>query len=140
VHRDHHVSEWPSFAWPERWRRMFDLEGEHELLRVEEFQEGDTLVVRAEIPGIDPEKNVQVTVDDRVVRIHARREEKAEHKGKRDYRSEFRYGEFERDVRLPEGASGADVKASYHDGILEVRIPCPAPKASEPVEVPVSRN
>lgn len=94
VHRDNHVIEWPTVAWTDRLRRLFEFDGDQEWLRVEEFHDGDTLVVRAELPDIDPEKDVEVTTGDGVVKIHARREQKAEKKEKRGYRSEFRYGEF----------------------------------------------
>jgi len=139
VSRDKHVVEWPTFAWPDRWRRLFDLEGEEAWLRTEEFHDGDTLVVRAELPGIDPEKDVAVTVSDGVVRIQAHRDEKAEHKTKRGYRSEFRYGEFAREIVLPKGAAGDDVKATYSDGILEVRVPCPEKTEAAPHKIPVTQ-
>jgi HSP20 family protein len=68
---------------------------------VEEFHDGDTLVVRAELPDIDPDKDVEVTTTDGVVRIHAHREQKSDHQEKRGYRSEFRYGDYKRDIALP---------------------------------------
>jgi len=139
VSRDKHVVEWPTFAWPDRWRRLFDLEGDEGWLRTEEFHDGDTLVVRAEMPGINPEKDVEITVGDGVVRIEARREEKAEHKTKRGYRSEFRYGEFAREIVLPKGSVGDDVKATYSDGILEVRVPCPEKAQVQPHKIPVTQ-
>ena len=119
-------------TWPELWRRMFDrfdadLGG---WLRVEEFTDADTLVVRAELAGIDPDKDVEVTVTDGMLHIRAERTEKKEYTSKKGYRSEMRYGTFERDVLLPEGATAEDVSASYADGILEVRVP--VPKATKP--------
>ena len=134
VHRDTHV-EWS----PIPWRRLFDFDGDQSWLRLEEFHDGDTLVVRAELPDIDPEKDVEITTSDGVVRISAHREQKAEHKGKRDYRSELRYGEFERDIALPQGAVADDVKATYSDGMLEVRIPCPE-RAPSTTKVPITRT
>ena len=50
---------------------MFEFDDGQEWLRVEEFHDGDTLVVRAELPDIDPDKDVEVTTADGVVRIHA---------------------------------------------------------------------
>lgn len=136
---DNHVIEWPPVSW-QRWRRLFEVEGGHEWLRVEEFHDGDTLVVRAELPDIDPDKDVEVTTTDGVVRIHAHREQKADHKEKRGYRSEFRYGEFERDIALPHGAEAGDVKATYSNGVLEVRIPCPEKSEPTAAKVPVTRT
>ena len=114
---------------PDIWRRMFenDLEGGG-WLRVEEFRDGDEFVVRSELPGVDPERDVELTVTDGVLRISARREERTEHKEKDAYRSEFRYGTFVRSVVLPRGVDEDDIKASYKDGILEIRIPSGAAK------------
>ena len=141
IHRDRQLLDWPAIAWPERWRQMLDADGLlGSWLRVEEFEEGDTLVVRAEIPDIDPDKDVEVTTADGMVHIHAHREEKSEHKDKKGYRSEFRYGDFDRQIALPDGASPADVTARYADGILEVRTPCPAAPEQEPTRITVSHT
>jgi len=134
VHRDTPGADWPHIPW--RWLFEFD---DDQWLRVEEFHDGDTLVVRAELPDIDPDKDVEVAASDGIVRIHAHREERAEHKDKRGYRSEFRYGKFERDIALPRGAVAEDVKATYTDGILEVRIPCPEKSQPTATKVPVAK-
>lgn len=94
-------------------------------IRVEEFVDGKTLVVRAELPGVDPGKDVEVTVTDGILKIRAERQEKEEHKDKDRFRSEFRYGSFSRSIPLPEGVKEEDIKASYADGVLEVRTPLP---------------
>jgi HSP20 family protein len=92
-------------------------------LRVEETTDGDDFVVRAELPGIDPEKDVDLTIVDGVLRIAARREERNEQKNRDAVRSEFRYGTFIRNIVLPRGVDEDSIKASYKDGILTVRIP-----------------
>ncbi len=129
-------------VWPERWRRMFDhfdadLGG---WLRVEEFTDAGTLVVRAELAGIDPDKDVEVTVTGGMLHIRAERTEKTQDTSKDGYRSEFRYGTFERDVLLPEGVTAGDVAASYTDGILEVRVPMPEPAKPEATKVAVTHG
>ena len=95
------------------------------LLRVDEFQEDGMHVIKAELPGIDPEHDVEVTVDNGVLHIAAehRQEEKVD--GKDYFRRELRYGSFRRDLPLPEGVTDADVKATYKDGMLEIRVPLP---------------
>lgn len=95
-------------------------------IKVEQYQDGDTLVVRAEVPGIDPDNDVDVSVSAGMLHIKVEREEKSEHKDKAGYRSEFRYGSFLRSVALPAGAKDEDITASYKDGVLEVRAPAPA--------------
>jgi HSP20 family protein len=137
VHRGRYLVDWPSVVWRDPWRRWLDFEGGDGWLRTEEYEEGDTLVVRAELPGVDPDKDVEVTVADGVVRIHAHREQEAEQKGKHGYRSEFRYGEFVREVLLPEGSVAEEVKASYSNGILEVRIPHHEKSKVEAIKVQV---
>ncbi len=88
------------------------------LMRLEDEMEGGHYVVRAEIPGIDPAKDVDITVRDGRLTITAERTEKKESKG----RSEFRYGSFVRSVTLPAGANEDDIKATYDNGILTVSI------------------
>ena len=130
--------EW---TWPERWRRMFDLDADlGGWLRVEEFQDGDTRVVRAELPEIDPDKDVEVTVSDGMLHIRAHRTARSEHKDKDGYRSEFRYGSFERDVLLPSGVEETAVAASYKDGVLEIRVPMPPAPKETGTKVTVTRS
>jgi HSP20 family protein len=87
--------------------------------------DNDQVVVRAELPGLDPEKDIEVTVHDDVLTIRAERRETAEDRTGRGYHSEFRYGRFVRQVRLPRDTSTEVISASYRDGILEVRLPAP---------------
>lgn len=105
--------------------RLFEGEMGTSAIRVEEMVDGNTLVVRAELPGIDPEKDADVTVTDGVLSIKAERQEKKEQKDKDGYRSEFRYGSFVRRIPLPSGVQQGDITASYKDGVLEVRAPLP---------------
>lgn len=119
--------------------RIFDRGWLHdEIIRVDEFQEDGTLVVKAELPGIDPEKDVELTVSDDLLHIQAERreEEKIEEKGY--VRRELRYGSFTRTLPLPKGVSEADIQASYKDGILEIRVPAPAPEPAK--KVPITKS
>jgi HSP20 family protein len=129
--------------WPEWFHRpapWWPFEGE-DMLRVDEVQEGDTLVVRAEMGGIDPDKDVEITVEDGMLHLRAERRQEEEKEGKSWRRRELRYGSFTRDIPLPEGASEKDVKATYKDGILEVRVPMPAAETKkEARRVPVTQG
>jgi len=89
--------------------------------RVEEVARDNDYVIRAELPGLDPERDIEVTVDGRTVTIHAERRQ--EDSG--PYRSEFRYGSLTRSVRLPARVDAGDVTARYEKGVLEVSIPVP---------------
>lgn len=127
--------------WPERWRRWLDFDAEAEgWMRVEEIRVDGTLVVRAELPGVDPDKDVDVSVSDGVLHISAKREKRDEKKSKGNYRSEFRYGEFSRDLTLPAGVDPGAVAATYKDGILEVRVPWSDDTEAKLTKVPISQS
>jgi HSP20 family protein len=137
------LNKWTPSDFLEPIRRVLD--GDLTMstsIRVEQFMDGNSLVVRAEVPGIDPEKDVDVSVADGMLHIKAEREEKSEHKSKTGYRSEFRYGSFTRSVALPPGAREEDVTASYKDGVLEVRTPMPksALTESKRTKLPITRG
>jgi HSP20 family protein len=87
-------------------------------IRVEDYIEEDHYVVRAELAGIDPAKDLEITVGSGYLTIHAERHDKTE--GKR--RTEFRYGAFTRSLPLPATANEDDVTASYDDGILTISV------------------
>lgn len=108
-------------------------------LKLEEYEDDGDLVIRAEMPGIDPDKDVEITLHDHVLRIGAERRERSEKSDQEGYRSEFTYGSFQRAVRLPDGVDLSDVKAGYEDGILEIRIPF-AREATTSKRIPVNRG
>ena len=87
-------------------------------IRIEEYVEGDHYMIRAELAGIDPEKDVEVTVGSGYLTIRAERSDKIEGK----HRSEFRYGSFTRTLTLPVNADEDAVTASYRDGILTISV------------------
>lgn len=127
---------WPSAIIPPAPEWWADRDGMH----LEEFREDGTLVVRAELPGIDPDRDVEITVAGGTLCIRAERREKHEATGDGDfYRSEFRYGQFTRTLPLPGGVGAEDVAADYTDGILEVRLPLRA-AGPGPARVAVTRG
>ena len=107
-----------------RWRPSvfapFDFGGPFPLftpeIRVEQFIDDGQYVVRAEIPGVDPEKEVDVTVIDGILKIHVERTEEKRDKA----HSEFHYGRLMRSLTLPSGAMKDTAVATYTDGILEI--------------------
>lgn len=125
--------DWPAWMagrsildFPESW---IESVGEA-AIRVEEFEEHDQLVVRAEIPGVNPDEDIEITLTEGMLRIMVQRKKESKHESKRHYRSEFQYGSFVRTLALPAGATDRDVKAEYKDGVLEVRIPISGTQAS----------
>ncbi|HET9517365.1 MAG TPA: Hsp20/alpha crystallin family protein [Actinoplanes sp.] len=101
-------------------------------IRLEDQITDQEYLVRAELPGVDPDKDVQITVDRGTLTVRAERHEE----NKSPNRSEFRYGMLQRAVRLPANADEAHIKASYRKGILEVSVPLTAPEpAGRQIEV-----
>ena len=76
------------------------------------------------MPGLDPENDIEVTVDGRILTIRAERRQQ----DNGPYRSEFRYGSLAREVRLPARVDAADVTARYDKGVLQVSVPVGAVK------------
>jgi HSP20 family protein len=115
-------------AFP-RWREA------EELIRVEEFRDDGTLVIHADLPGIDPDKDVELTVSGGILHIEAERheEEKLEEKGY--VRQELRYGALSRSLPLPEGVTEADITATYKAGVLEIRIPEPKREPAKKIAI-----
>jgi HSP20 family protein len=101
---------------------------------IESRVEDGKFIVRTDLPGIDP-KDVDIKVVRNVLTIKGSREEKREAKEADFLRREIRYGAFERAISLPEGIRAEDLKATYHEGVLE--IVAPMPKEAAPKEVKI---
>lgn len=140
---------WGWFSdWVEDWPRMFGRRfptipmwapAGADLIRVEQYADGGALVIRAELPGVDPDEGIDVSVRNDRLTISAHREQREEAKTDQGFHSEFHYGAFRRVVSLPEGTTAEDVKATYDNGILEVRIPIEAAEQAT-TKVPIGRK
>ena len=104
------------------------------ILRIEEYQKDDRFVVRAEIPGIDPAKDLTIITEDGLLRINAVRQEET----KDESHTEFRYGTFHRTVPLPLGAKEDTITATYTNGILEITMAVGEPPAHAGRTIPVT--
>lgn len=89
---------------------------------IESYVKEGNLVVRADVPGIDP-KDIDVSVLYDVLTIKGERKSETESKTGDYVRREISYGTFERRMRLPEGAATDKVKASFKNGVVELTIP-----------------
>ena len=96
-------------------RPLFDSR----LLKLEDEMKEGVYEVRAELPGVDPTDDIEVTVRDGQLTIKAERIQTSESNG----HSEFSYGSFVRTVALPAGADEDDIHATYDRGILTVSVP-----------------
>jgi HSP20 family protein len=85
-------------------------------VRIEEHSDGKTYTLRAEVPGVDPEKDVTVTYFDGALRLQIRRADARKDKT----HTEFSYGTYDRTVPVTAGIDEHSIEASYTDGILEI--------------------
>ena len=107
------LMEWFDNGWPTLFERR---PMNRAPMRIEDYLEADKYVLRVEMPGIDPDKDVTITVDQGVLTVTAERSDSLKEKG----HSEFHYGSFMRRVALPTGYKEDQVLATYTDGILEL--------------------
>jgi HSP20 family protein len=135
------ITRWEPFAELADMRQRFDRllgelgDGEREWMpAIDMVRDNGDLVVRAEVPGIKPEE-IEVKAEEGTLTISGKHEEAEEEKGKHFVRRERRYGAFVRTMALPDGVDPKKIKASTHDGVLEVTIPLPKEKAQEPVTI-----
>ena len=103
-------------------------------IRIEDYTEDGHYVIRAEIAGIDPEKELEVSVGADYLSIRVERSGQLEGK----HRSEFRYGSFSRTLELPPGADADDVTAEYANGILTIKVAVKGEKQEAVKTIPVT--
>ena len=85
-------------------------------VRIEEHTDDKHYTLRAEVPGVDPAKDVTVTYHDGVLRLQIRRTDVRKDKT----HTEFSYGTYDRTVPMSTGIEEDSIRASYQDGILEI--------------------
>ena len=135
------ITRWEPFAELADMRSRFDRllgdlgDGGREWMpAVDMVRDNGHLVVRADVPGIKPEE-IEIKAEEGMLTISGKHEESAETKDEKYVRRERRYGAFSRTMVLPEGVDPKKIKATTHDGLLEVRIPLPKEAAPEPVTI-----
>jgi HSP20 family protein len=111
------------FGWPRRWGEWPHLFEEEGLFpRVDMIEQDDAIVVRAEVPGVAKE-DLDISMTDNALTISGKvGGEKRKEEGDFVYH-EMRRGEFSRTIGLPTYVKGTEVKAQYHDGVVELTLP-----------------
>jgi HSP20 family protein len=93
---------------------------------------GGDLVICLELPGIDPEKDPEITVEDGTLHVHCDRRETEEAKGHGYFRRETFYGSFERAMPAAASVEAEDLKATSSKGVMEVVVPGAGRHPSQP--------
>ena len=107
-------------------------------LRVVEYRDGVDLVVRAVLPDIDPDKDVEIYLGDGVLHIEAQCHKNWPAGGRHSFRSSLRCGSFARNIAVTPGTVEKSVKATYTDDVLEVRVPVEPPRREWVMRIPVT--
>ncbi|HZD42173.1 MAG TPA: Hsp20/alpha crystallin family protein [Terriglobales bacterium] len=107
--------------WPERWLGKEPMM-EIAVPAIDLYEEKDDVVIKAELPGMEKD-DIQVNLADHSLTIKGEKKKEEEVKEKNYYRSERAYGSFIRTVDLPTDIHADKVKASFKNGVLEVRLP-----------------
>lgn len=102
--------------------RLRTLVAEDIMPTVDMFEEGEEIVVKAELPGIKKE-DIDIRLTDGMVTISGEKKKEDEVKRKDYYKWERSYGSFCRTFELPAEVQKDKVKSIFKDGVLEIRMP-----------------
>lgn len=133
VSRGEEFEHWLDRFMDDMWRRPFpSLFGRDRLLPVrplsirmpalDVYEEKDTVIVKAELPGMNKE-DIEVNLTGDNLTIKGEKKEDKEVKEDNYYRRERSYGSFLRSVDLPCEVKAGEIKASFKEGVLEIRMP-----------------
>jgi HSP20 family protein len=114
--------EWMRRPWSLRMHRPGEVETWTP--QIELSQQNNELVVRADLPGLKKE-DVNIDINDEAITVSGERRHESESESGGMYRSERNYGSFYRTIPLPKGAISDQAKATFKDGVLEIRVPAP---------------
>lgn len=121
-----------SGPWP--FRPLFALTpGKHFLPAADVFARNGEIVVKVDLPGVEPQ-DVHVKLVDNELIVMGERKAEAEVKDEGYYRKESTYGLFERHMMVPKGIKESEVKAMFANGMLEISMPR-AGKEETPLKV-----
>jgi HSP20 family protein len=125
-----------SGPWP--FRPLLALApGKHFMPTADVFARNGDLVVKLDLPGMDP-KDIHVKFYEGGLTVTGERKTQKEVQETGFFRKETSYGSFERHLTLPKGIKETDIKALYENGVLEISIPRAGKPTSTPEkEIPV---
>jgi HSP20 family protein len=106
---DNALDRW--FSGPRGWLPAIDI-----------VRRNGELVIRADVPGMEPD-DVKIEVEDGMLTISGEREESDEEEDGKYLRRERRYGSFSRSMTLPAGVDSSKIEAKVNHGVAEVTIP-----------------
>jgi len=106
---------------------------------VDIFEDGDNLVLKAEVPGVNPD-DVEIRVQDNTLYLKGERKFEKEVKEQNYHRVERSYGTFTRTFSLPNSVDSDKVSASYKDGVLTLTMPKKEEAKPKTIKITVNKN
>jgi HSP20 family protein len=106
--------------------------------QIDVFERDQQLIVHADLPGLRQE-DVKVNVDQGLLTISGQRtfEQSSERDKSNVYHRERSFGSFQRSIALPEGTDTSQIRASFENGVLEVRVPVSEPARQKGRDIPI---
>jgi HSP20 family protein len=120
----------PFFSAPQLWSQR----GEHFPVPLDVVEEEGQYIVKASVPGINPE-DVEITLTDNVLTIKGESKSESESNEQNYHMRERRFGSFMRQIALPMGVNADEVEATYENGVLILRLP--KSEAAKPKKISV---
>jgi HSP20 family protein len=105
---------------------------------MESFRQNGSFVVKMDIPGVDP-KDVHLTVEEGCLTVEGDRQRPADLEGSMVWKEEVCYGPFRRTLQVPRGIKADQIKATYHDGVLEIAAPVEEKYLPKKIEIEVEK-
>ena len=103
-------------------------------LHVDVVETGDTFVIKAAVPGVDP-KDVEISVDDDVLTISGEFSRQEDSESDSYLRREIRYGSFQRQLRLPPTVEAEKAEAHFENGLLKLTLPKKAEARARSIKI-----
>jgi len=103
---------------------------------VDIYQDKNNLYVEIPLSGAKPE-NINISIEENILTIQGKSEEKKQIKEKDYFRKETRSGAFQRSVRLPLTVKANQAKAEVENGVLKITIPKAGKSASQTKRIPI---
>jgi HSP20 family protein len=92
-------------------------------IRVDVHETDNEVIATCDVPGLEKKEDINIHIDNQTLTISGSINRTTEIKKENMYRQERYAGSFHRSISLPSPVSQEGVKATYKNGVLEVRMP-----------------
>ncbi|HHY59169.1 MAG TPA: Hsp20/alpha crystallin family protein [Clostridia bacterium] len=127
-------------GWRKELERMIDdwpsiFNAGFRAVRIDVYETPEEVIVTAELPGLERKEDVQIDVEGTQLTISGQIRRGQEIKREQFYRQERYIGQFRRTITLPATVKEDEIKATYRNGILEIRMPKENPGRRRTIDI-----